>query len=87
MCAPAIWRLELPPAPLEAVMSGEVWTQVYDRLAELVREHRTTLVFVNTRRMVGARGAASVRTRWARRMSPRITAAWPRNGAWTRNSG
>jgi ATP-dependent Lhr-like helicase len=44
--------LELPPAPLEAVMSGEVWTQVYDRLAELIREHRTTLVFVNTRRLV-----------------------------------
>ncbi len=42
--------LELPPAPLEAVMSGEVWSQVYDRLAELVGEHRTTLVFVNTRR-------------------------------------
>jgi len=31
-------------------MSGDVWTQVYDRLAELVGEHRTTLVFVNTRR-------------------------------------
>jgi ATP-dependent Lhr-like helicase len=44
--------LEVPPAPLEAVMSGEVWTQVYDRLALLVREHRTTLVFVNTRRLV-----------------------------------
>jgi ATP-dependent helicase Lhr and Lhr-like helicase len=44
--------LEVPPAPLEAVMSGEVWTQVYDRLAVLVSEHRTTLVFVNTRRMV-----------------------------------
>jgi ATP-dependent Lhr-like helicase len=44
--------LEVPPAPLEAVMSGEVWTQVYDRLAVLVLEHRTTLVFVNTRRMV-----------------------------------
>jgi ATP-dependent Lhr-like helicase len=43
-------QLEIPPAPLEAVMSGEVWTQLYDRLAELVREHRTTLVFVNTRR-------------------------------------
>src|ERR1700677_293497 len=42
--------LEVPPAPLEAVMSGDVWGQVYDRLAELVREHRTTLVFVNTRR-------------------------------------
>jgi ATP-dependent helicase Lhr and Lhr-like helicase len=44
--------LEVPPSPLEAVMSGEVWTQVYDRLAALVAEHRTTLVFVNTRRMV-----------------------------------
>jgi ATP-dependent Lhr-like helicase len=44
--------LEVPPSPLEAVMSGEVWTQVYDRLAALVSEHRTTLVFVNTRRLV-----------------------------------
>src|ERR1700723_2617706 len=42
---------ELPPAPLESVMSGDVWTLVYDRLAELIREHRTTLVFVNTRRL------------------------------------
>ena len=32
-------------------MSGEVWTEIYDRLAELIREHRTTLVFVNTRRL------------------------------------
>ncbi|HTT80409.1 MAG TPA: DEAD/DEAH box helicase, partial [Stellaceae bacterium] len=43
--------LELPSSPLEAVMSGEVWREVYDRLAELAREHRTTLIFVNTRRM------------------------------------
>src|SRR5882672_8449858 len=43
--------IELPAAPLEAVMSGEGWTQVYDRLTELVNEHRTTLVFVNTRRL------------------------------------
>ena len=43
--------IELPPAPLEAVMSGEVWQQVYDRLAALATEHRTTLVFVNTRRL------------------------------------
>ena len=42
--------LEIPSAPLESVMSGEVWEQIYDRLAELVGEHRTTLVFVNTRR-------------------------------------
>ena len=43
--------LELPDSPLEAVMSNEVWTQLYDRIAQLVREHRTTLVFVNTRRL------------------------------------
>ncbi len=43
--------LELPPVPLEAVMANEVWERVYDRLADLAREHRTTLVFVNTRRM------------------------------------
>jgi ATP-dependent Lhr-like helicase len=43
--------LELPEAPLEAVMSGDVWQQVYDRLAALAAEHRTTLVFVNTRRL------------------------------------
>ena len=43
--------LELPPSPLEAVMSNEVWTQIYDRLAQLVREHKTTLIFVNTRRL------------------------------------
>jgi ATP-dependent helicase Lhr and Lhr-like helicase len=42
--------LEIPAAPLEAVMSGEVWVQLYERLAQLVSEHRTTLVFVNTRR-------------------------------------
>src|SRR6201993_1166483 len=44
--------LEIPSSPLEAVMSGEVWQQVYDRLAELIEAHRTTLVFVNTRRLV-----------------------------------
>ena len=44
--------LELPDAPLEAVMSGEVWEQVYERLAELIRAHHTTLVFANTRRQV-----------------------------------
>jgi len=43
--------LEVPGSPLESVMSGEVWTEVYDRLASLVEQHRTTLIFVNTRRM------------------------------------
>ncbi|MEP7242634.1 MAG: DEAD/DEAH box helicase [Gammaproteobacteria bacterium] len=55
--------LEVPASPLEAVMSNEVWTQVYDRLAELIAEHRTTLVFVNTRRLA---------ERAARHLSERI---------------
>ena len=43
--------IELPESPLSAVMSGEVWEEVYDRLAQLIRQHKTTLVFVNTRRL------------------------------------
>ena len=43
-------QIEVPVTPLEAVMSGDMWTQVYDRLAQLAGEHRTTLIFVNTRR-------------------------------------
>jgi ATP-dependent Lhr-like helicase len=43
--------LELPPTPLSAVMSTDQWEQVYARLTALVHTHRTTLVFVNTRRM------------------------------------
>ena len=44
-------RLELPSSPLEAIMSNEVWVEIYDRLAALAAEHRTTIVFVNTRRL------------------------------------
>lgn len=44
-------ELALPDSPLEAVMSGEVWAEVYDRLAGFARAHRSTLVFVNTRRL------------------------------------
>jgi ATP-dependent Lhr-like helicase len=42
--------LEVPDSPLEAVMSAEVWEQVYRQLADLIAAHRTTLIFVNTRR-------------------------------------
>jgi ATP-dependent Lhr-like helicase len=43
--------VEVPPSPLATVCSHEQWGEIYERLAELVREHRTTLVFVNTRKM------------------------------------
>jgi ATP-dependent helicase Lhr and Lhr-like helicase len=43
--------LEIPSSPLEAVMSAEVWEELNTRIAELITQHRTTLVFVNTRRL------------------------------------
>ena len=43
--------IEVPLSPLEAVMSNEIWEQGYDRLAELIEAHATTLIFVNTRRL------------------------------------
>lgn len=43
--------ITVPPVPLEAVMSNDSWELVYNQVAALVQAHRTTLVFVNTRRM------------------------------------
>ncbi|MFT4563286.1 MAG: ATP-dependent Lhr-like helicase, partial [Gammaproteobacteria bacterium] len=43
--------IELPAAPLGAVLSGDSAAENYDRIAELITQHKTTLVFVNTRRM------------------------------------
>src|SRR5512141_245059 len=43
--------IEVPPSPLATVCSHEQWQEIYARIGELVREHRTTLVFVNTRKM------------------------------------
>ncbi len=43
--------IEVPRSPLSPVMAAEVWAEIYDRLAELVNDHRSTLIFVNTRRL------------------------------------
>ncbi|HKF43305.1 MAG TPA: DEAD/DEAH box helicase [Thermoanaerobaculia bacterium] len=43
--------IEIPPSPLSTVCSHEQWQEIYARIGELIREHRTTLVFVNTRKM------------------------------------
>ena len=55
--------IEIPQSPLDAVMAHEVWEEYYDRLAALIGEHRTTLIFVNTRRLA---------ERVARHLSDRI---------------
>jgi ATP-dependent Lhr-like helicase len=66
--------LELPGAPLEAVMSTEQWDDYYNRLATLVASHKTTLVFVNTRKLA---------ERIARHLSDRLgeDAVMPHHGS------
>jgi ATP-dependent Lhr-like helicase len=55
--------VEVPGSPLEAVMSHEVWREIYDRLVGLIESHRTTLITVNTRRLA---------ERMARQLSERL---------------
>ncbi|HTU35793.1 MAG TPA: DEAD/DEAH box helicase [Candidatus Acidoferrum sp.] len=43
--------IEVPPSELGPVATNEMWDEIYKRLAELVNEHRSTLIFVNTRRL------------------------------------
>jgi ATP-dependent Lhr-like helicase len=43
--------VEVPKDELGPVASNEMWAEIYDRISALIREHRTTLVFVNTRRL------------------------------------
>lgn len=43
--------VEVPPSELGPVASNEMWDEIYDRLAELALQNRSTLVFVNTRRL------------------------------------
>ncbi len=44
-------QIEIPLSPLTAVMASEVWDEVYTRIEQLISEHKTTLLFVNTRRL------------------------------------
>ncbi|MFQ5912688.1 MAG: DEAD/DEAH box helicase [Nitrospinota bacterium] len=44
--------VEVPGQELGAIATHEVWSEVYDRVASRVENHRTTIVFVNTRRLV-----------------------------------
>ncbi|MGH7151996.1 MAG: DEAD/DEAH box helicase, partial [Planctomycetota bacterium] len=53
--------VEIPRSPLAAVCSHEVWGEIYARIAELVVEHRTSLVFVGTRKMAERIAAALTR--------------------------
>ena len=43
--------IEVPPSPLGAVCTHEQWAEVNTRIVDLIQSHRSTLIFVNTRRL------------------------------------
>ncbi len=43
--------VEVPDDELSSVATNAIWDSIFDRLAVLAMEHRSTLVFVNTRKM------------------------------------
>ncbi|MGA8153523.1 MAG: DEAD/DEAH box helicase [Terriglobales bacterium] len=43
--------VEVPGSPLGPIATNEMWDEIYDRLVQLVEQNRSTLVFVNTRRL------------------------------------
>lgn len=45
-------QVEVPASELGPIASNNHWDEIYDRLAELVRQHQSTLVFTNTRKLV-----------------------------------
>src|SRR3954463_1113201 len=44
-------EIVVPPSPLSTICSHEQWDEIYKQVAELINQHRTTLVFVNTRKL------------------------------------
>jgi ATP-dependent helicase Lhr and Lhr-like helicase len=61
--------VEVPASELGPVASHEMWDEIYERVAQLVGQHRSTLVFVNTRRL-----AERVAHHLAERLGPEAVA-------------
>src|SRR5215831_3790835 len=62
--------VEVPASELGPIASNEMWGEIYDRIATLALEHRSTLVFVNTRRL-----AERVALRLSERIGEELVAA------------
>jgi Lhr-like helicase len=78
--------IELPRSELDTVMAHEVWGEYYDRLAELTQAHRTTLVFVNTRKLA-ERVARHLSERLGEELVARTTGASRKNRGSTPKRG
>ncbi len=44
-------NVEVPPSGVGAVCEHAIWDELFTRLAELIESHRSTIIFVNTRRL------------------------------------
>ena len=62
--------VEVPGSPLGPIATNEMWDEIYDRLVQLLEQNRSTLVFVNTRRL-----AERVAHHLAERLGPDHVAA------------
>ncbi len=78
--ATSIWGSRCCDDELGAVCTNEQWGEIYDRVADLARAHRSTLVFVNTRRLVERVAHAPGRAARRGARSPRTTAACRASG-------
>ena len=74
--------VEVPNDELGAVATSEMWAEIYDRIAAHISNHRTTLVFVNTRRMSERVAHALGGDGSARTSCCRITAACRERCGW-----
>jgi ATP-dependent helicase Lhr and Lhr-like helicase len=77
--------VEVPSSELGPVASNEMWDEIYERIVQLVNAHRSTLVFVNTRRLA-ERIAHQLGERWAKRTWRRITEACRASCGWRRSA-
>ena len=62
--------IEVPSEELGSLTSASMWVEIYDKLAVLALEHRSTLVFVNTRKFV-----EKISFELAARLGPEMVAA------------
>ena len=76
--------VEVPASQIGPIASNEMWDEIYDRLRDLAEQHRSTLVFVNTRRLA-ERVAHNLASGWAKTMWRHIMAASHASSVWTRN--
>ncbi len=78
--------VEVPRSELSPIATHEMWDEIYDRLGQFVEQHRSSLIFVNTRRLAERVAHHLAERHRAMRPWRRITAACRANCAWKRSA-